>query len=252
MKQLILILSVIFLIPLGSHAQFIAYQGNKNVLSQNDPSFNSFVTGGKKKKSASKKDQLKDKKTAKKAAKTTDYSVTLYGGGDLAFGFPLGKIRDSVNNGMGLNLRAEYVYSPIIHLGLWTGYKSYRYDRLIGEGHFSYIPVKLTASYYFGEGTIRPYANLGLGVYMVNQKYDADFYTLVRNPQTNRLDTLYEKKHLKENQTKFGFSPSLGVLYNVQDQYYINFNMSYEMILTEKKPASFMGINIGLLYKFGF
>ncbi|MHC1706265.1 MAG: outer membrane beta-barrel protein [Bacteroidales bacterium] len=251
MKYLVFFFAIVILVPGDLFAQMIANQSGSKYYSADDALFYSLTTGGKKKKQDKKSG--KDKTVAKKSKESTDYNWNFFAGPDLAFGFPLGKIRDSVDNGTGFNIRAEYFYSSNLNFGIWTGFKSFKYDQvMVGKGHFSYIPVKLTGTYYFNNGNIRPYANFGLGAYLLKQKYDAEFWTLVRNPETNRLDTLYEKKHLNENSTKFGFSPSVGVLYNIQDQYFVNFNLSYEMILTENKSSNFVGINIGFLYKFGF
>lgn len=271
MKKSVYIVLIVALLPLFSVAQALASHEGNNFYSNGDGIFASAFTGGKKKKkkvaakkenntnvkkevkAESGKSQKIKGKEKKQKAEPTSYNLNFYAGPDLAFGFPIGRIRDSVNNGTGFNIRAEYFYTPNINLGLWTGFKSFKYDQvMVGKGHFSYIPIKLTGTYYFSEGDIKPYVNFGLGVYLVKQKYDAETWTMVRNPQTNRVDTLYEKKHLNNQETKFGLSPSAGVLVDLKNEFFINVNMSYEMILTDKKPSNILGINLGLLYKFGF
>ncbi len=195
----------------------------------------------------------KKKKAVRQKAGDAGWTWQFLGGGDLSFGFPVGHLRDTVNNGTGFTLSGEYVYLPQLHLGLSTGFKSYKYDKVIvGKGHLTYIPVKLTATWYFMEDDFRPYAKLGLGAFLVKYKYDAEFWTWVRNPQTNHLDTLYEVKHMDKGQTCFGLTPAIGVLYRVKDRYYANVALSHDLVFTEGKPSNFIGLNFGLIYRFGF
>ena len=217
MKKLIIISLISLLLPFFSLAQVIVNQPYHYNLSNSDGLNSLTKPGGKKKKPAPKKDAKadpkkenkqdvkneavkstkKDPKKGKKAQKkqkkeVSDYDWNFFAGPDMAFAFPLGRLRDSVNNGVGFNVRAEYFYTPELKLVLWTGYKSCKYDPvMVGVGHFTYIPIKLAATYYFSDGAIRPYANFGLGLYLIRQKYDAEFWTIVRNPQTNKVDTIY-------------------------------------------------------------
>ncbi|MCX6272263.1 MAG: outer membrane beta-barrel protein [Bacteroidetes bacterium] len=277
MKRLLLIFLVSVFIPWGSFANHSSYRKSATGLNlfdlfqaqsqpkkkQNTPvkkeKETQKVTTQKKEptktttqpKEKKKKKVVREKKKKKETG--TEAEWQFFAGPDLAFGFPLGKIRDSVNNGIGFNVRGEYFLMPQLNVGLATGYKSYKYDQvLVGKGHFSYIPIKLTGTWYFAEEQFRPYVNLGLGVYLAKQKYDADFWTLVQNPQTGRLDTLYEKKHMDAKQTKFGLTPSVGILYNVKDDFFANISLSYDLIFTDRKSSNFIGINLGLMYKFGF
>ncbi len=198
-----------------------------------------------------KKKKTTEKPKQKKIEVLTD--LNFYGGLDASFGFPVGKIRDTVANGMGFLLRAEYFFLPELNLGITTGYKSYKYDEvMVGEGHYSYIPVKLTGTYYFNDEKIRPYANLGLGMYRVRQKYDSKNWILVQNMTTQKIDTIFEIKGMDSKGWDFGFSPNVGVLYNFLDEYYAHLNLGYEMIFTEPKSSGFFNLSIGVVYKFGF
>jgi|GEM_PF-1219300 hypothetical protein len=247
MKKLSQFLLILLFLPLGSFTQVMVNANNNTYYSQAGSSAGFSNYGGKKKKSSAKKETKTEKKAQMKKSEPKNFNLNFYAGADLAFGFPLGSLRDSINNGTGFNIRAEYFLTPNINVGLWTGFKSFTYDPvLFGEGHWTYIPVKATGTYYFDDGKFRPYANLGLGLYMIREKYDADFFTVLGT------DTIFESRHVDEKQSKFGFSPNVGVLYNIQDTYFVNVSFGYEMILTEDKSSSLMGINIGLIYKFGF
>lgn len=251
MKRFVLLFLVNLFVPWLSFAQF---SFNQDVIVTDDARGPVGITypGGKKKKKAA-ANKTESGKKDKKGKKESLEQFAFFAGAESTFGFPVGGIRDSVNNGFGFHIRGEYIFKPNFNIGLATGFRSYKYDKvMVGKGHFTYIPLKLTATYYFAEEKIRPYANLGIGAYLVKEKYDAEFWTWVQNPITHKVDTLYEIKKLDERQTAIGFSPSVGILYQVQDELFANFSVGYDLILTEKKPSSFLGIYLGVIYRFGF
>ncbi len=94
MKKLSQFLLILLFLPLGSFTQVMVNANNNTYYSQAGSSAGFSNYGGKKKKSSAKKETKTEKKAQMKKSEPKNFNLNFYAGADLAFGFPLGSLRD--------------------------------------------------------------------------------------------------------------------------------------------------------------
>lgn len=198
----------------------------------------------------------KDTKSARSKEKKQKISYTTEIRAGLGFftGFPLGDFNRDTYTGYGFDAGGEYFLDPQISVGLATGYHSFKYDEIhIGKGHYTMIPVLANGSYYFKEGDFHPFAGLNAGVFLAHSKYDSIIEpTSYVDPITQLfVHTPGGVKSIDKKETAFGIAPMAGIVYKATDLVWLNCNLNYTLIFTEKKNTSLIGFHIGLTYSFG-
>ena len=120
----------------------------------------------------------------------------------------------------GGGISGEYLVSEKIGIDLGLGY--YVNSEL---SDLSLIPVSLGAKYYFiPEGSINPYAGVGLGYYTA--------------------------KFGSYSTSDFGIAPVVGLQFGLSDALSLDVNAKYHLIFTEGESTSNIGFNVGIVYKF--
>ena len=228
------------------------------------------VTAKKKKRKKSKK-----RKGGKGRSKSASGGSGLGVGGGLMAGIPIGNFGKEAKTGFGVNLDADYFLTPQLSAGISTGYYNFKYDKKIVlvdtffifelplSGKVGIMPFQLKANYYFGEGPLRPYVGLNLGLFINNLKYEYTEMSYYDNPVTGEEDSLLLTTRITDKNTSLAFAPNFGVLFSLADNLSLNINARYQMfwmndqqkyLLLDKKGTvgqSFLGLNFGLVYTLG-
>ncbi|MHC1706267.1 MAG: outer membrane beta-barrel protein [Bacteroidales bacterium] len=199
-----------------------------------------------------KKEKKKTTVTEKKSSPSTTSEIRA--GLGFFTGFPLSDFNKETYTGYGVNAEGEYFLNPALSVGLATGYHSYKYDEIsMGKGRYSLIPITLRGAYYFKEGDFHPWAGLTAGIYLSHSKYDS-----IIEPRSylDPVTQLFvhkpgEIKPIDENEAVFGVAPIAGIVYKPMDYLWINCNLRYNIIFTENKNKSAMGLHFGFAYVFG-
>lgn len=186
---------------------------------------------------------------------------------------PTGDLGDGAKTGFGGGLSGKYMLNPNMGVGLNLGYYSYggkevtaaaegsegvtstSVDNASSKTDISIIPITANYTYYFGEGSLKPYVGVDLGAAIMKMKNDA--------------------YGIDSSSTKFMFAPVVGVEYGLTESLALELNVKYNFIVngietqsidmnvdpitseysesvsTSKKMATSLGINLGLVYSFG-
>jgi hypothetical protein len=160
----------------------------------------------------------------------------------LALGLPMGDMKD-LNTGLGLSLDGLY-FMDKLGLGLYTGYHSFKVDYSIGinffgmflgaeiEGNESYMPFIPQVVYLFSDQPFKPYAGLGLGLYVISGsgtvRETVDLGTLHPVTQEPLFETF--ESDYSESRSGFALSPVLGMYYDLSDQIMLSFSARWNMI----------------------
>jgi outer membrane protein W len=213
---------------------------------------------------------------------------------------PMGSLKDFSKTGFGGDLNGKYMLNPNMGVGLSVGYYSFGGKELVDgtdttssissqKVENTIIPITANFTYYFSEGSFKPYAGVDLGAYIVKSK------TTIVTPNvagltdglTNGLSSLVSgfsslagERGLFDDltngitdamgattttsttttNTKIGFAPFVGFEYSFSESLALNMNVKYNCILdgtvkkddlTKKAMASTVGINLGVVYSFG-
>jgi outer membrane protein W len=92
------------------------------------------------------------------------------------------------------------------------------------------MPISLTGSYFFSEEGFKPYAGLGLGMYM---------------------NSFSGGGESESGDSKIGFAPMAGFQYMFNDNLGLDVNLKYHYIMTEEEATTAFGANVGLVYNIG-
>lgn len=197
---------------------------------------------------------------------------------------PMGDFKDLSKTGFGGGLKGEYMLNPNMGVGLNLGYYAFDGKDLgLYKIKTTMIPVTANYTYYFGEGSFKPYAGIDLGVYILKGKYEASssIADATANAMSDMVDmfsnigagfstglkdatitTTTDVSSADESttSTKIGFAPQVGFQYGFNESLALDMNVKYNVILdgtikssdpTKKAMASTVGINLGLVYSFG-
>ncbi len=142
------------------------------------------------------------------------------------YGLPSGDIYSS---GIGFYLEPKYNVSDDIALGLRLEWAVLGAGDALGDASISALSsYLLTGDYSFGEGTVRPYVGLGMGLYSFGS-ISVDFGT-----GSGSLDM----------GTKFGLSPRAGVVLG-----HFKVGLDYNLItgLEEGVKANYLALKVGFV-----
>ena len=163
---------------------------------------------------------------------------------------PMGKFSDYSKTGFGGGISGKYMLNPNMGVGLNVGFYSFD-GKELGDGVLlssklksTIIPITANYTYYFGEGTLKPYVGVDLGLSMVKAK--------------STVSALGFSSSSDSTVTKFCFAPVVGAEYSLNENLALDLNVKYNCILdgaadiksTESKTAmaTTLGINLGLVY----
>lgn len=139
--------------------------------------------------------------------------------------FPMRNFGDGFQTGAGGDI--TYYYRPSHHffLGLRSGY--HRFEQASGDGTFGVVPVHLASKYNFSLTGLQPYVGLDGGLYVL------------RSDGGN-------------NPAEFGLAPQFGFRIPIASGVDIDLNATYEVILDEGERTTYIGLNAGIAYIFGY
>ena len=190
----------------------------------------------------------------------------LTGGVNLMTGMPMGDFGDAAGFGIGGGVDFNYYVADQIAVGLEVGYISFPGESIDVLGvsvdlpGYTMIPIIAKGTYYFNDEDegFRPYAGLGVGFYMLSQTIE------IPGVGDESID-----------QNGLGISPRIGAEYAFNDQWALNLNVQYNILLNEKEedtettvtdpftgntstvtttttyPSTpYLGINLGIVYTF--
>jgi outer membrane protein W len=142
----------------------------------------------------------------------------------------LGDAGEFYKMGFGGGLDARYFINPKLAVGLNFSYLMHGWDVEGADASFNLMPISLTGSYFFSEEGFKPYAGLGLGMYM---------------------NSVSGGGESESGDSKIGFAPMAGFQYMFNDNLGLDVNLKYHYIMTEEEATTAFGANVGLVYNIG-
>jgi len=156
-------------------------------------------------------------------------------GANLNVAFPIGDMSNSVGIGIGGTVTGLYEFTPSISAGVQTGYISFAEKDNSGVT-YSIIPITAVGKYYFSESSFKPYIGADLGVYLSKAKVNAS--------------VLGYNVSVSATSTDFGVAPTIGFEYLLSEKLILDANAKYTHIFTSGSSTAFIGVNVGIAYKF--
>ncbi len=165
-------------------------------------------------------------------------------GVNLATGLPLGDFSDGgAGFGIGGGASLDYYFNDKFNIGVEAQFLNFNYSDL--DASLGIIPIQLTGAYHQDiTDEMELYGELGVGYFLLTGDV-ADLF----------IDSGY-----------LGFSPRVGLAYELTDRLFLDLNVNYSMILSEKTETvdqggievtteqaniAYLGINLGLLVTIG-
>jgi len=149
--------------------------------------------------------------------------IKLIGGVGLAM--PMGDFADVAKTGIGINIGGKYMLNEKMAVGANFGY--FKMGEKVDGMKISLMPIMGSFTYYFGNDKMKPYVGADLGFYSVK----VDIEGLGDNSETD-----------------FGFAPTVGIEYGINDKFSLDVNAKYNYINSDPDAQSFIGINVGIVY----
>lgn len=189
---------------------------------------------------------------------------------DLGLLLPYGDMGKVYKMGYGTNLNIGYGLGPHFVLGLETGYMAFTKMEqnapfwVLG-GSQTYIPILGKATFTYGDEILCPYFGLGLGIYAGSSFLELGKKVLIGKEPGSGVPiyaTFY--KNILESSLDFGVSPFAGVLYRINNLFFVNAGLKMHTIFTKAKEIqidmsfeesskrySHLSINVGLTLRLG-
>jgi opacity protein-like surface antigen len=147
---------------------------------------------------------------------------------------PTGSMADGMKTGFGFDLLGKYMLNDNLAVGLDVGWARFgaedlEYEDVEASG--SFIPITALAEYHFGTGKVKPFAGIDLGLYIFKAKVSSQGYSV------------------STSDSYFGFAPLAGIEYDIKDNLAFTANLKYNYILIEEDDGSYLGINVGMIFK---
>ncbi len=139
--------------------------------------------------------------------------------------------------GFGGGLEGKYFINPSLALGASFGFIRHSETEAGITLSTTIMPILLTGNYFFTENGFRPYAGLGLGLYMLTFKSSGSVLGIPLEFETS--------------ESKTGFAPNAGFQYMFNDNLGLDVNLKYHYIMTEGEATTAFGANVGLVYNIG-
>jgi len=147
---------------------------------------------------------------------------------------PTGSMADGMKTGFGFDLLGKYMLNDNLAVGLDVGWARFGTEDLgyeDVEATGSFIPITALAEYHFGTGKVKPLAGIDLGLYIFKAKATAMGYSVTTS------------------ESYFGFAPLAGIEYEIKDNLAFTANLKYNYVLVEGDDGSYLGINLGMIFK---
>ena len=166
---------------------------------------------------------------------------------------PIGDVTDFTGDfsWRGGNVDARFLINDNVSIGFNTGWNVLRDESdgvvsevIVGENNTATIsgkrfrftnsiPILINTHYHWGdESDIRPYLGIGAGLYYINQRVEMGLYAA------------------ETSNTRFGFSPSAGVIIPAFYDASLNLGLQYHQALgvEDYKSVGYLAFNIGLTW----
>jgi len=143
---------------------------------------------------------------------------------------PIGDFGNYLHTGFGFNATGKYMVKDNIAIGLNVGYNKFGAE--ISGINAAMIPFTLLGEYQFEYEKFKPYLGADLGLYNYRVKVISPFFGETTN-----------------SKTYFGFAPTAGVLYAINDKLSLCGNLKFHYVVFQEAHASWLGINAGIVYK---
>jgi outer membrane protein W len=149
---------------------------------------------------------------------------------------PMGDFSDIAKTGFGFNAMGTYSLDDNMAVGLNIGYNQFGKVEIpfFEETEtitYSMIPITGLFHYYFSNGTLRPFAGADLGLYSMGAKVK------------------FMGVETSDSKTYFGFAPTVGAMYELNDDVFLCGNLKYHYVSSEDIASTWVGINVGAVIK---
>jgi len=138
-----------------------------------------------------------------------------------SLGLPLGTFGDAAKLGVGATVTGKYQLNEKMTIGANIGYLSFSSDL---EG-FSWTIMPITGLFEYNLGPA--YIGADLGFYSLGAEYEG----------------------ISASDSYFGFAPVVGANFPISEKLSFNANAKYNIITSDGESTSYLGINLGLLFK---
>jgi hypothetical protein len=166
----------------------------------------------------------------------------------------IGDMSDYYDGGPGIDLNVKYLIANKYGIGISSGFQYFFSKEWNGFDDVEYdiIPIRLSFAYYLGQKKFRPYfgAELGLNISELSYTYEYEYYDAFR-------DIWYSAGDDSEySNARFGAAPVLGFqldfnrLIALDVNTKVNFLTGVEEGDEDKQAASYLNLNLGLVFKF--
>jgi len=142
-----------------------------------------------------------------------------------SLGLPLGTFGDAAKLGVGATVTGKYQLNEKMTIGANIGYLSFSSDY---EG-FSWTIMPITGLFEYNLGPA--YIGADLGFYSLGAKITVD------------------GMEASSSEAYFGFAPVVGANFPISEKLSFNANAKYNIITSDGESTSYLGINLGLLFK---
>ncbi len=166
---------------------------------------------------------------------------------------PVGGFSNAFNVGLLFGATGKYFLKENMVVGLNIHYNSFHGTRNTDPYYNNYYyrnTASITAltglfEYYFSTDKLKPYAGADLGFYFWGTNiYDQTWWV---NPAGHPV---YNDYYFHDSGTALGIAPMAGISYDISDNFSLNANLKFNLMLTESR-LNYFGINVGAFYKFG-
>ncbi len=168
-------------------------------------------------------------------------------GANAGFAIPTGSFQQTYNMGFGGYATVAYSLNDKMAIGFNMGVYSFSgsdFPAGLNPSTLT-IPLFLDFKYFLNTEGFMPYVGTGIGVYLVSSKY-----TTLATPAFTAGGVIIEpaepiKEHSASSK-KFGVSPTVG--FWLGDEFKYGASATYHITVSD---ASYVAINIGVIYSFG-
>jgi hypothetical protein len=158
-------------------------------------------------------------------------------GGTIGVQIPVGSMADGMKTGFGFDVIGKYMLNENLALGVDVGWARFGVED-IGiedvEASGQFIPVTALVEYHFNtSGKVKPYVGADLGLYVFKIKAKSGGVSA------------------STSDSYFGLAPIVGIDCTINSTLDFIANLKYNYVVVEGDDGQYLGINAGLIYKFG-
>jgi outer membrane protein W len=147
---------------------------------------------------------------------------------------PTGDFSNQASSGFGANATFEYWQNTPIAFTGSVGYNRFSAAKDLPFGvdySFTDVPILLGIRYYLSRGDFHPYLGAELGLHILTSSVTRTEARTITVSETN---------------SRFGIDPLIGFRYHLSQSTDLDFNLKYNIILTEGGSTNFLGVNGGV------